>query len=200
MRSNVRSYSDKELLERVELIGGTVPNIGTYLLIGVQSQEDAFNMFDDKFYVFDGNKFMMVTSGTTNAGATAMKHFDRYGLSGAAVWKTDTFYKGLYKRGYHKASRRDGGMRALRQVQPIYFYRDSNKDNKIDETGKLYHDIIYANQHGVDYDPFSQKIGDVINGWSFACQVMNNMSDYRQWIKAAWKRNKLVDYALIKEF
>jgi hypothetical protein len=193
--SNVKSYTDKQLLDKVESIGGVIPNVGKYMIIGVQSDEDEYNVFDDKFYVFDGNKFIMVSTGTTNAGSTALKSFDKYNLTGAAVWKTNQFVKDCYIPGLHK-----GRMKALRQNKPIYFYRDSDKDDKAEEQGKLYYDIIYANMHGVDYDPFSNKISQNINGWSFACQVWNRMSDYRNMIKATWAREKAVDYVLLKEW
>lgn len=194
--TNVKNYTDKQLLEKVESIGGKIPNIGEkYLIIGVQSQEDAYNVFDDKFYVFDGKAFKMTSTGTTNAGSTALKTFDKYELDGAAVWKTNMWYKDLYIPGMHK-----GKMKALRQNEPIYYYRDSDKDDKAEEQGKLHYGIIYANMHGVDYDPFSNKIGTNIGGWSFACQVWNRMSDYGQMIKATWGRNKPVDYALLKEW
>ncbi|MDB0602373.1 hypothetical protein PL373_14725 [Tenacibaculum maritimum] len=195
MKTNIKSYSDNQLLEKVESVGGIIPNRGKYLIIGVQSQEDAFNVFDDKFYVFDGPDFKQVSSGTTNAGRTALFFYDKYNLPGTAVWKTDMFYSDLFKRGYHK-----GKMRALRQQKPIYFYRDSDKDMFIEEQGELHNAIIYANMHGVDYNPYSNINKEFINGWSFACQVWNRMGDYRQMVNAVWKRNRSVDYALIKEF
>jgi hypothetical protein len=193
--NNVRTYKDNELLEKVEAIGGKIPNIGKYLVVGVQSLEDAFNQFDDKFYVFDGPSFIMWSTGTTNAGSTALMNFEKYGLDGAAVWKTNQFVQDCFLPGLHK-----GKMKALRQNKPIYFYRDSDKDQKIEEQGKLYYDIIWANMHGVDYDPFSEIIKENINGWSFACQVWNRMSDYKNMITATWKRMKPVDYALLKEW
>lgn len=193
--TNVRPFTNSELLGKTEEIGGIIPNRGKYLIVGMQSSEDGFNIFDDKFYVFDGPDFKMFSSGTTNAGATALKTFDDYKLEGAAVWKTNQFVKDCFIPGYHK-----GKMKALRQNAPIYFYRDSDKDELAEEIGKLYYDIIWANMHGVDYDPFSNKIGTNIGGWSFACQVWNRMSDYRQMIKATWERNKTVDYALLKEW
>ncbi len=193
--TNVKSYTDNQLLERVEFIGGAVPNRGKYLIIGVQSQEDAFNKFDDKFYVFDGPDFKQVSTGTTNSGKTALLFFDNYDLPGSAVWRTDQWCPEVFKRGYHK-----GRMRALRQSKPIEFYRDSNKNKKVEEKGTLYKEIIYANMHGVDYNPYSAITKENINGWSFSCQVWNRMSDYRQMVNAVWKRNKPVDYALIKEF
>lgn len=200
MRTNVRGYRDFELLNKVEEIGGIIPNRGQYLIIGVQSQEDEFNKFDDKFYVFDGPDFKQVSSGTTNAGKTALKYFDNYNLPGVAVWKTNMFYQDLFSPGYHKPSRRGGGMRALRQRKDIYYYRDIDKDNKAEEIGTLHKGIIYANMHGVSYNPYSTLKKEEIGGWSFACQAWNNMTDYRNMIKATWKRKKAVDYALIKEF
>lgn len=194
--NNVRQFTNKELLEKVEsLHNGKIPNRGKYLVIGVQSLENASNLFDDKFYVFDGPDFKMVSTGTTNVGITALKHFKDYNLSGAAVWKTNQFIQDCYIPGWHK-----GRMKALRQNKPIWFYRDFDMDDIAEEKGPEYYQIIYANMHGVDYDPFSEKIVQNINGWSFACQVWNRMADYRQMIKATWTRNKTVDYALLKEW
>lgn len=193
--TNVRQFTDKELLNKVECIGGKIPNKGKYLVIGVQSLEDGFNIFDDKFYVFDGSSFVMVSTGTTNAGKTALEHFDRYKLEGTAVWRTNQFIEDCYKPGYHK-----GKMKALRQNKPIEYYRDSNKNQQAEESGKLHSGIIWANMHGVDYNPFSQIIKQNIGGWSFGCQVWNRMSDYRMLINATWKRNKTIDYALLKEW
>tara|TARA_R110000772_G_scaffold156255_1_gene267344 strand:- start:504 stop:1088 length:585 start_codon:yes stop_codon:yes gene_type:complete len=193
--TNVKQYTDTQLLERIEKIGGQVPNRGKYLAIGVQSQEDAFNLFDDKFYIYDGPDFKMVSTGTTNAGKTALKFFKEYNLPGAAVWRTNQWIKDCYIPGYHK-----GRMKALRQNKPIHYYRDSDMDDKAEEQGLLHYEIIWANMHGVDYDPFSSRISQNINGWSFACQVWNRMTDYRNMIKATWDRKLPVDYALLKEW
>lgn len=193
---NVKSYTDAQLLERVESIGGTIPNQGKYLIIGVQSQEDEYDAFDDKFYVFDGNVFKMVSSGTTNTGATGLKLFkEKFNLPGAAVWKTNEFYFDLYAKGMHK-----GKMKALIQQKPVHYYRDSDGDDKAEEQGQLYFEVRGFNMHGVDYDPFSEKVGFKIGGWSLGCQVWNRMGDYRNMIKATWERNKPVDYALLKEW
>ena len=198
--TNVRPFTDKELLDKVEAIGGKIPNRGKYLIIGMQSLENGDNWFDDKFYVYDGPDYIMNSSGTTNVGITALKKFSNYNLIGAAVWKTNEWYEDLYVPGMHKSSRKGGGMRALRQNKPIKFYRDSDRDNLAEEGGKLYEKIIYANMHGVSYDPFSTIVKEQINGWSFGCQVWNRMSDYRAMQRATWKRKKAVDYALLKEW
>ncbi len=193
--SNIRQFTDKELLEKVVEIGGKIPNLGKYLVIGVQSLEDEFNVFDDKFYVYDGPSFIMVSTGTTNAGKTALMKYDQYNLTGAAVWKTNQFIKDCFKPGLHKQK-----MKCLRANKPILHYRDTDKDEFAEEQGKLYYKNIWANMHGVDYDPFSEIIKQNINGWSFACQVWNRMGDYKLLINATWKRKKAVDYALLKEW
>lgn len=191
----LRQFTDRELLERVESIGGVIPDKGKYMIIGVQSLEDRFNVFDDKFYVFDGTTFIMVSTGTTNAGKTALVNFENYGLRGSAVWKTNQFIEDCFKPGYHKKR-----MKALRANKKILYYRDSDRNKTVDEKGKIYYGNIWANMHGVDYDPFSDVIKQNINGWSFACQVWNKMSDYKTVINATWLREKPVDYCLLKEW
>lgn len=191
----VRQFTDAELLCRVEEYGGTIPNRGKYLVIGVQSLKDTFNVFDDKFYVYDGPDFVMVSTGTTNPGKNALLNFETVNKNGAAVWRTNQFIQDCFIPGLHK-----GRMKALRQHSKIYFYRDNNKNEKAEEIGTLYYEIIHAHLHGVDYDFFSNKVLTNINGWSYGCQVWNRMQDYRQLINATWARNKTVDYALLKEW
>lgn len=187
-------YTDQQLLDRVIAIGGKiVPD--KHLIIGVQNKDDAFNKFDDKFYHFLGDKFLRVTTGTTNAGKTALKNFDKYGLDGAAVWKTDMFYDDLYSYGLHKQK-----MPCLRQVAPIYYYRDDNKNDKAEEIGELHHGIIYANFHFCDYDLDTDTIKTDINGWSFACQVANQGEVYKEIIADVKAHPLKANYALLKQF
>ena len=188
-------YTDKQLLDRVEEIGGLItPN--KYLGISVQNSKDGFNIFDDKFYLFLGDEFKLVTTITTNPGKNALLEFDKSGnKKGAAVWKTDEFYKNLYSYGLHR-----GRMPCLRQVEAIKFYRDNDKDEKAEQQGELYEDIIYANFHGVSYDKKSNVIKTNINGWSYGCQVCNNMVHYRKIIKAIREHPFKMDYALLAEF
>lgn len=187
-------YTDEQLLNRVKAIGGRIlPD--KYLIIGLQSKADNFNQFDDKFYLYLGGEFILVTTGTTNAGKNALLNYDDYGLEGAAVWKTNEFYSDLYSYGLHK-----GKMPCLRQVAPIKYYRDTDKDEKAEEQGKLHEGIIFANFHGVDYDINNDTVKTNINGWSFACQVCNKMKDYREIIRRVKEHPLKADYALIKEF
>ena len=92
MRTNVRSYTDKELLTRVSELDSFRGWPEGYWILGVQSNEDKFNVFDDKFYVYKGTKFIRTMSGTTNAGKTAMEGFARYNKLGVAVIKKNEWF------------------------------------------------------------------------------------------------------------
>lgn len=188
------TYTPNQVLERLKQIGGFVTP-KKYTLVGVQSVADVPNSFDDLFYLFYGDRFVMLTTGTTNAGKNALLQFDKEGLSGAAVWKTDVFYEDLFVNGLHK-----GKMKCLRQQKPIKYYRDDNKNDKAEEIGEVHEGIIYANFHGVDYEPNSKKIATQINGWSYGCQVCNNMPEYLFIIQLTETCGKAVSYALLKEF
>lgn len=188
-------YTDKQLLDRVKSLSSFKRTAGIPLLIGVQSKADGFDIFDDKFYLFDEkNNFVITTTGTTNSGVTGLRDFLKWNPKGVWVWKTDMFYPSLYGYGLHK-----GRMICLRQNKPVYGFRDGDRDNKNEQIGEMIFDNVNANFHGVDYDPNSVKVINRIGGWSVACQVCNNMVDYRKIIRFV-KPFVNCDYALLKEF
>jgi len=193
-KSNVKSYSDLQLLNRVKELDTFKKIPDEYWVIGVQSNEDAFNKFDDKFYVFKGEEFVMVMGGTTNAGKSGLEGYDKYGLEGVAVWKTDIFYSDLYKRGLHK-----GKIDAYRQNKPIFYFRDKDKDKKAEQQGELKHGIIYANFHGSTYNKGSKVVKENIGGWSIACQVVSDNSKYEKFLNIT-KDQKYLSYCLLMEF
>ena len=194
MKTKVKSYTDKELLDRVKSLPSFQGFPNDYWILGVQSEEDTFNEFDDKFYLFLGDKFILVTTGTTNAGTTGLMNYTKYNSKGCVVIKTDEWYYDLWSYGLHR-----GKMEALRQINPVKHYRDGNKNTRVEETGPLYNSIIYANFHTASYSQRTGLIGWLIGGWSVACQVVNNASHYYDIIRRT-KRQKSVSYCLIKEF
>ena len=75
---------------------------------------------------------------------------------------------------------------AYRQGEPFPYFEDTNKDEKIDETGKLVlNKLIYANNHRAGQS--STQIG----GWSIACLVRNVRSQYDKWMRWMNKTEKL---------
>lgn len=192
--TNVGKYTNSQLLERVKSLETFKEIPKNYWAIGVQSLEDETNVFDDKFYIFKGEKFVMTLTGTTNAGRNALDGYDKIGVSGAAVWKTDIIYYDVYSPGKHK-----GKMDAWRQVKPIYYYRDSDKDGKAEQQGTLHHGIIGVNFHTNTYDKNNRAIKKLIGAWSYGCQVVNDHEKYNR-LMSLTKDQKYITYCLLKEF
>jgi hypothetical protein len=192
--TKVRGYKDKELLDRVSALDSFKGFPESYWILGVQSKEDTYNHFDDKFYLFRGRKFIMVTTGTTNAGTTGIKNYERYSDKGVLVVKTDEWYHGLWKYGMHRKR-----MPALKQVRPIKYFRDWNKNECIEEIGKGYEGMRGINFHTVTYQGNVSLIKKLIGGWSAGCQVINNVRKYYKMLGYV-KEQPYVTYCLIKEF
>lgn len=191
-KSAVKNYSDLQLLNKVKSLSSFVQIPSDYWLLGVQSNEDNLNKFDDKFYLFCGHQFIFRTFGTTNAGKSGL--YNPTNSEGVAIIKTNEWYYDLWRHGYHK-----GRMKALVQNKPVKFYRDNNKNDDAEEIGRLYEDYIGINFHTVSYDKNAKIIKEDINGWSLGCQVINNTVEYYQ-ILDILKNQLTVTYCLLKEF
>ena len=196
----VKNYTDKQILTQVENLPSFREFPLGFYIIGIQSIADEFNKFDDKFYLFHGagagqqnQKFILVTSGTTNAGKDSMMRFDTYNSQGFAVTKTNEWYYDVWRYGLHR-----GKMPALRQAKPFLISRDGDKDQKVEEQ-KSMPVMCGINFHANTYHLESTEIKLIINGWSAGCQVVNNIPKYNEIIKLV-KPQKIVTYCLIKEF
>ena len=201
----VKKYTDKQLLDRVKALDSFKGYPGGRWILGVRSSEDLPNKFDDKFYIYEGTKFIDVLTGTTNPGLTILKGgFERYNKLGGAVVKANEWYYNLWIYGLHR-----GRMPALKQLgAPILVYRDGNKNNKAEEIGKPIKGWYGINFHTNTYD-FSAKNLKIkksdINNWSAGCQVPNDRAKYVEqmnFFREALKRGaqKYVTYVLVNEF
>jgi len=195
----VRSYSDEELLNKVQKLNSFSSFPIGYWILAVRSKADKPNKFDDKFYIYKGTKFITVTTGTTNPGTSILKGgFKRYNKVGAAVVKSDEWYYDIYKYGLHNRK-----MPALRQrsSKPILYYRDGNLNGKSEEIGKIESGVIYTNFHGSTYVRDSLLVRDKINGWSAGCLVCNRNEDYVNLIQLLKdSKQKYFTLCLINEF
>jgi hypothetical protein len=189
----VKNYTDSQLLNKVKSLPSFNGFPQDFWILGVQSEEDTFNVFDDKFYIFKGQQFIMVTSGTTNAGKNGLMNYDDYNAEGVAVIKTNEFYYNVWKFGLHK-----GKMEALKQVRPFLISRDGDKDKKIEE-GHSIPVMCGINFHSNTYNLKATEIKEIIGAWSLGCQVVNNMKKYLEIIELV-KPQKVVSYCLLKEF
>lgn len=196
--SNVQSYTNKQLLDKAKQVNGFKFIPMGYWILGIRSMEDYTDQYDDKFYLFKGEKFIMVTSGTTNPGKWGLLNFASYNPKGCAVVKADTWFYDLWANGSHR-----GKMKALVQVNDILYYRDNDKDEKSDEIGTLQRGIIGINFHTCTYDKepniLKKFVGWIIGKWSEGCQVANVADDYYKIIDLV-KVQSRISYCLLKEF
>lgn len=195
---NVRTYTDRELLDRVSSLASFKGIPAGYWILGVRSNEDESNTYDDKGYLFQGTRCLAVFPMTTNPGREGLINFEKYNSQGCAVVKADEWYYGLWRYGLHK-----GRMPALKQIRDILYYRDNNKNSKSEEIGKVYKGIIGINFHTNTYDfspsAFKKIINWLIGGWSVGCQVVNNLSLYNK-VLSLVKNQDSIAYCLINEF
>jgi hypothetical protein len=191
----VRAFKDIELLDRVKQLDSYKKIPEGYWLLGVRSKEDTPNKFDDKIYLFKGEEFIVVSSATTNPGTPTLKQFEKVNNDGAAVVKSDEWYYNLWKYGKH-----NGKVEGLLQLgSKIKVYRDTDKDSKAEEQGKLQEGYYGINFHPNTYN-LSNKVTSSSIGWfSAGCQVVNNIEKYKIMINLL-KTEKTISYCLINEF
>jgi hypothetical protein len=186
----VRAYKDSELIEKIK----SLPSFKGWpkgpLDVWVRSKSDDYDKFDDKCYSFDCSsgtpRFVMVCSGTTNAGSAGLKNFKVYNPKGCAVLKTGVIVYDSHVQGLHK------GKPAYVQNKPFPYYRDNNGNEKAEEIGVEYNNIIGANCHPAG------SFSTIINNWSLACLVRNVKTQFDTWFKYMNKRP--LTTVILKEF
>ena len=201
----VRKYTDAELLKRVRELDSFVGYPDGRWILGVRSKDDLPNKYDDKFYEYEGTKFIQVLTGTTNPGTTILKGgFKRYNKKGSAILKSDQWYYNVWVYGLHR-----GKQPALRQRgAKVIVYRDGDMDGKSEELGPETKGWYGINYHTNTYDLSKanlEVLQEDINSWSAGCQVINERDKYIQqmkWYEEALLagRQKFVSYVLIQEF
>jgi hypothetical protein len=194
--TNVRTYNDKELLNKVKSLSSFKSVPQGYWILGIRSNEDAANKFDDKFYLFNGELFVTVTTGTTNPGTPILEGgFLKYNKLGAAVLKANEWYYDVWTYGLHM-----GKMPALKQVGNFIVFRDGDRDEKSEEIGIPIKGSGYGiNFHAATYDSNFKGLQENIGNWSAGCQVVNNKQKHLEIIKLV-KPQKKITYVLLNEF
>lgn len=185
--TNVRTYTNLQIILRVE----SLPSFkgwkkGVYDIM-VRSNEDEYNKFDDKFYKYeceeDGKrpKFIFLHSGTTNPGSQGLKKFETYNKLGCAVAVADHICYESHIYGPHGKTKYPAYIQRYSGEQYPYT-RDNDRDEESENYGKIYTDRIGMNSH---------KAGEAsvdINGNSTACFVRNNRKQYDEHMKFMKKR------------
>ena len=190
----VRSYTERQLLDRCSELDNFKGFPNEYWLLFVRSNEDNPNVFDDKVYLFAGENFIRVTSCTTNPGTKGLNNYQRYNSKGTFVSKSDFWNYNLWEYGLHR-----GKMPALKQINKIFGYRDSNRNSKSEEIGNIVSGYYGINFHSIDYRLRPGFWRRLIGGWSVGCFVLNVVDDYLYFL-GKLKYQKSISMCLIKEF
>ena len=188
----MRSFTDEEVLDRVRSLPTFKGFPNGPMDVWIRSTADVFDSFDDKAFTYEcyGDtkppKFIMARGGTTNAGSYGLKHFGDYNHLGCAVLKSDVIIYDSHKFGQHK------GKPAYRQVKGFPYFRDNNRNERAEEIGKEYEDIILANVHRAGTN------STVIKNWSTACLVTANLTKFLDWLK--WMNKRPLTVVILKEW
>lgn len=159
-----------------------------FMLVGIRSNANIPNEFDDLVGVVEGDKVSWYTA-TTNPGTHWLKNL--LNPKGAALLKPGQWVDS-WKVGMHQ-----GKYEALTQVKSITVYRDSNKnliaeESSVEDTGLFGINIHRANPNG---------ISKFIDKWSAGCQVLNNSAEFAELLnKCKSSGLKSFTYTLLKEF
>lgn len=192
----MRDYTDIEIFDKLKELFD-ISTFKNNTIIAIQSDLDNLDDgFPDKFFLYNKDKkFICSATGTTRSGQIGLKQF--INKKGLWVWKTNMFYENCFKFGLHQ-----GKMKALRLNRNIYGYRDFDKDNLHEEIGIEYYENPACNFHGVSYEQLetNEKIAKKVSTWSYGCQVLNKMLEYRKFIKFVYENGGTTDYALLKQF
>jgi hypothetical protein len=191
MVTNVRSYIDRQILDKVRACPSFRGFPAGFWLVGVRSNEDAFNRFDDKFYCFKGEQFIAAWKGTTNAGTDMLNPTNP---RGEAVLKSGDIYYDSHERRKHR-----GKVMAYCQRRTLPLHRDNDRDRQTEESGTARDEIVGINIHPASYQAGSRAEREAIQGWSQGCQVFAIRADFDDFMRRT-EGQHLLTYALLTEW
>ena len=156
--------------------------------VGIRSNANLPNQFDDLFGVVYNNKIEWFTC-TTNPGTHWLKNL--LNPKGAALLKPNQ-YVDTWQLGMHQ-----GKYKAFCQAKPVEVYRDKNLNDIAEETATVDRGLFGINIHRAN----ETMVSKLIDKWSAGCQVLNNPADFAKVLFAAEStKQKYFTYTLLKEF
>lgn len=126
------------------------------------------NIFDDYIYLVfeqDGKKIVKSYPCTTDAGKYYLTK--PMNPNGTAIMVPGQ-YRGAYAIGKHTS------YEALRQIKPIKYWRDNDKDSEHDMSGKIFEEIAFTNIHRASKYNKTPKI----DNYSAGCIVIQDPKNF----------------------
>ena len=166
-------------------------------IVGVRSPSTEINRFDDRMILVyrdeTGQQIANEYSITTDPGAyfTQQKLLNKHGAAILVPGQYRDVYKiDKHRKKYDALCQRGGKVRV---------WRDGNKDQRLDRSGRIYEGWYGINIHRAGHTGTTQKIGR----YSAGCQVFQNATDFNLMMSLARKSEKLrgnrFTYTLIEE-
>jgi hypothetical protein len=159
-------------------------------LFGVRTNEntaDTFNDWGGAFYWDDkGKRHELIIPITTDAGVFyRLKPMNKLGT---AILVHDKQYRGCYQL----MDKGHMGQKAFRQIKPMLYWRDNDKDAQLESGGKVYEEIAFTNFH---YMGKGNKVGN----WSAGCQgaSVTNMNALFKFVEV--QKGRVYSYTLLHE-
>jgi len=181
----MKKYTIAELKAKFSELGYTwYP----FMLVGIRSQANIPNEFDDLVGVVEGENVSWYTA-TTNPGTHWLKNL--MNPKGTALLKPGQWVDS-WKVGMHQ-----GKYEALVQCKSITVFRDKNKDHIAEETAVTDTGLFGINIHRAN----PKGVSKYIDKWSAGCQVLNNSEHFAELLGKCKKSGlKTFTYTLLKEF
>lgn len=201
MKTKVKNYTDKQLIQRMKSLDSFLYVPKGLHIIAVRSEADTPDVYDDKLYMFIGEKFVGVMPCTTNSGSYGLLNYFKWNSKGTAIIKFDeVYYNAFMKSDGKRVRHHNGKVQCLRQIAPLKYYRDRNKDLKVDECGEIYEGNAATNIHPNSYKYRTGIRSWLIGGWSVGCIVVNDLTKYWQLLMAKAVYNEAITLTGLKEF
>jgi hypothetical protein len=153
-------------------------------LIGVRSNNDEVNQFDDVIYLVYRDSTLAWELHCFKATTHPGKYWLNHPMSplGTAIL-AEGHHPGIWKMGLHQ-----GKYTALVQNKPCRVYRDNDQDNILDmEPETIQSGVFGINMHRSN--PYTQSY--LVEKWSAGCQVFAISSDFE---KAMWICQRSLNY------
>ena len=181
----MKQYTVKELKAKFSELGYDWP---AFHLVGIRSNANAKNQFDDLIAVIEKDNITWYTC-TTNPGTHWLQNL--LNPKGAALLKADQYHD-TWQVGMHQ-----GKYEALTQCAPVTVFRDGNKNDVAEESATTETGIFGINIHRANPNAVSK----LIDKWSAGCQVLNDPKQFAELLGKCKKSGlKKFTYTLLKEF
>lgn len=146
-------------------------------IFGIRSSDMTPNTFNDVvclMWKFNGKWTTKIYDATTDPGLYYLE--SPMNVKGTAIMVPEQ-YAACYEVGLHK------GYTALRQVKPMKYYRDYDRDKQFDLTGKIYEEIGFTDIHHAS----NTSKSSVVANWSAGCNVIADIKDWNEFISICEK-------------